>query len=56
MEKLAADDFWFIRPEAMRPAANAPLRPNQSDLYYVGDTVNANMRPRYIGFRTVKRK
>ena len=56
MEKLAADDCWFVWPEASRPAANAPTRPDAPDRFYVGDTVSANMRSLYIGFRTVKRK
>jgi len=56
MEKLTADDCWFVWPEAQRPAAGTPARPDQAERFFVGDTVNANMRSLYIGFRTVKRK
>jgi formylglycine-generating enzyme required for sulfatase activity len=56
MEKLTADDCWFIWPESSRPTAHERARLHQSDRIYVGDTVSANVRSLYIGFRTVKRK
>jgi hypothetical protein len=56
MEKLAADDCWFVWPEAQRPKDNVPTRPEAAERLFVGDTVSANMRSLYIGFRTVKRK
>lgn len=56
MDKIAAEDCWFIYPEKMKPAKGTPTRPGEQEKQFVGDSVTANTRSLYIGFRTVKHK
>jgi formylglycine-generating enzyme required for sulfatase activity len=56
LEKLEAEDCWFIYPEANKPAGNIPPRPGEAEREFAGDKITAGTRSLYIGFRTVKRK
>ncbi len=53
VEKIPAEDCHKVYPASRKPKSVLQM---VDDLYYVGDTINANTRTLYIGFRTVKRK
>lgn len=56
MDKIVAEDCWFIYPEKSKPAKGTPPRAGEQERQFVGDPVTANTRSLYIGFRTVKPK
>ncbi len=56
VKTLGADDCWFIFPATMKPKGNVLARPGETERFYAGDAITANVRALYIGFRTVKRK
>ena len=56
MDRIVAEDCWFIYPEKLKPTKAVPARPGDAERQYVGDPVTANTRSLYIGFRTVKHK
>ncbi|MEI7776129.1 MAG: SUMF1/EgtB/PvdO family nonheme iron enzyme, partial [Verrucomicrobiota bacterium] len=53
VEKIPAEDCHNVYPASRKPKS---VLQRVDDDYYVGDTINANTRTLYIGFRTVKRK
>ncbi len=56
VKTLGADDCWLVFPATMKPKGNVLPRPGETERFYAGDAITANVRALYIGFRTVKRK